>query len=193
MLAQTALPAEAQVTGKETVQSLFTLFSAWSEGTARQSIFEEAARHIDYATMAELAFTPAQWDTFSPPQKRQLISSFRTLIEAKYYKRWQKLFLRARLSIASEARAGSDIYVKTFLTEGKYEDTVIWRLRLRNGEPMVVSLNVNGKDLITRISPRFQRKLRHHGPQAVVVWLKDEADEESEEREDDYSRRAANK
>jgi ABC-type transporter MlaC component len=180
----TGLPARSQGdAGREVVQELVTLFSAWSDQRAGRPIFAAAARHIDYGTMAELSFTPAQWDGFTSAQKRDLIESFQKLVEDRYYMRWHKLFLRSRLTIASEAKAGGDTYVRTFLTHGKDEDTVIWRLRPRNGDPMVISLDVNGKDLINRLSERFQKQLKKHGANGLVVWLKKEA-EELEEAED---------
>jgi len=171
----------AQTTGRETVQELFTLFSAWSSKQSQARIFTEAAQHIDYPTMAEMAFTPAQWDSFAPAEKKELIRSFRTLVENRYYERWHKLFLRSRLNIANEAKAGGDIYVKTYITEGKSEDTVIWRLRPRGGEPMVISLDVNGKDLVSRLSDRFQKQLKKRGPQGLIAWMKNKADMDEDE------------
>ena len=173
--------AFAQTTGKEAVQELFTLFSAWSSSQNQTHIFEEAARHIDYPVMAESAFTPAQWDTFTPAQKRELISSFRTLVENRYYQRWHKLFLRSHLNITSEAKAGSDTYVKSYITEGKSEDTVIWRLRPKGADMMVISLDVNGKDLVDRLSERLQRHLKKGGPAGLISWIKDKADIEEDE------------
>src|ERR1700722_13354874 len=122
-------PALAQVSGKDTVVELGTLFSAWSSPRSRHNIFDEAARHIDYTTMAQMTFTPAQWDSFAPAQKKELVQAFRSLVENRYYRRWHKLFLRSRLTVANEAKADGDIFVKTYVTEGKDEDTVIWRLR----------------------------------------------------------------
>lgn len=195
-LSPLALPAVAQASGKETVQQLVTLFSAWGDGRGRSNIFEAAAHHIDYPAMAEMSFTAVQWDSFAPAQRRDLIGSFRTLVENRYYKRWHKLFLRSRLTVANEAHAGGDIYVKTFVTEGKDEDTVIWRLRPHNGEPMVVSLNVNGKDLISRLSDRFQKQLKRKGTQGLVAWMKSQADDETEATDSESGtvfRRAASK
>lgn len=186
-LLQPAVPALAQSTGKGTVQELVTLFSAWSGQPGRHSIFDAAARHIDYSTMAELAFTPAQWDAFTASEKRDLTHSFQRLVESRYYMRWHKLFLRSRLTIANEARAGGDIYVKTYVTEGKDEDTVIWRLRPRNGEPMVISLDVNGKDLVGRLSDRFQKQLKKRGAQGLVAWLKNQASNQDDETADESS------
>ena len=186
-LAHSWSPAEAQATGKETVQELVTLFSAWSEKRGRHGIFAEAARHIDYSTMTEMAFTPAQWDGFNAAQKRDLTESFQKLVEERYYVRWHKLFLRSRLTIANEAKAGGDTYVKTFLTEGKSEDTVIWRIRNHNGEPMVISLDVNGKDLLTRLSNRFQKQLKRRGAQGLVAWMKSEADNEEADGDESFA------
>jgi ABC-type transporter MlaC component len=175
-----SVPVLAQCSGSNTVQELVTLFSAWSSPDSRHSIFVEAARHIDYNTMAEMAFQPKQWDSFSPLQKREVVQAFRTLVETRYYQRWHKLFLRSHLTIASEAKAGGDIFVKTYVAEGKDDDddTVIWRLRARNGELMVISMDVNGKDFVNRLSSRFQKQLKKRGPEGLISWLKDEADED---------------
>lgn len=178
------LPAAAQDSGRQTVQELVTLFSAWHEKHGAKTIFAAAARHIDYATMAEVAFTPAQWDSFNSWQKMELVENFEKLVEERYYERWHKLFLRSRLTISSEAKAGGDTYVKTFLTHGGDEDTVIWRLRPRNGEPMVISLDVNGKDLVSRLADRFQHQLKKRGPDGLVAWMKHEAEEHADDADD---------
>jgi ABC-type transporter MlaC component len=188
-------PVVAQSSGRDVVQDLVTLFSAWSNGRGRHTIYDEASHHIDFPTMTEMAFTPAQWDAFTTVQKRDLIASFRTLVENRYYKRWHKLFLRSRLTVANEARAGGDIYVKTYVTEGRTEDTVIWRLHPHSGEPMVVSLNVNGKDLVNRLSERFQKQLKKRGAPGLVAWMKNQAidDEDDNDSGNIAQRRYASK
>jgi ABC-type transporter MlaC component len=190
-VAQTGIPSRAQNNGKEAVQELVTLFSAWSDQRGRRNIFDAAAQHIDYQTMAEMAFTRPQWDSFTVEQKREMVQSFRSLVENRYYKRWHKLFLRSHLNIANEAKAGSDTYVKTYLTQGKDDDTVIWRLHPRGGELMVVDLNVNGRDLITRLSERFQKQLKKRGANGLIAWIKEQAHDDKDEDEISTLRAAA--
>ena len=173
------LTALAVDSSRENIQELVTLFSASS--TVNKDICDAAAKRIDYAQMTEMAFKPAQWQQLSVAQRKDIVANFRKLVENRYYERWHKLFLRSRLTIASEAKAGSDTYVKTYLTQGKDEDTVIWRLHPRAGEPMIVNLNVNGKDLLERLSGRFQKTLEKRGPEALVAWMRAKADHDDDE------------
>jgi ABC-type transporter MlaC component len=183
LVAQRAVALDAC---RENIQELVTLFSASS--IINRDICDAAARHIDYAQMTEMAFKPAQWQQLTIAQRKEIVSNFRILVENRYYERWHKLFLRSRLTIASEAKAGSDTYVKTYLTQGKDEDTVVWRLHPKAGEPMVVNLNVNGKDLLERLSGRFQRTLEKRGPAALVAWMRSKADLDDDEAESAGSR-----
>ncbi len=170
-------PASAQ-TGKNTVQELVTLFSAWSNKGKNADICDAAAKHIDYAGMAELSLTRSQWDKLSRDQKKELAASFRNLVEQRYYPRWHKTFLKGKLSFASEASTAGDTYVKTFLSTSKDDDTVIWRLHPSGNELVVLSLNVNGKDLLGRLSTRFQHQMEKHGFEGLLSWLKDKSDDE---------------
>lgn len=170
-------PCQAQ-TGKNTVQELVTLFSAWSDKGRNKDICDAVARHIDYGGMAELSLTKAQWEKIGPTQRKELIASFKALVERRYYPRWHKTFLKGKLSFASEASTAGDTYVKTFLSTGDDEDTVIWRLHLKGSELVVLSLNVNGKDLLTRLSARFQRQMEKHGFEGLIAWLKEKSDDE---------------
>lgn len=165
--------------GRETVQELATLFAAYSQKGPNQNILDAAAKRIDFGTMTELVFTPAQWAGLNPVEKKEITIGFRKLVEKRYYTRWQKMFNRGKLQVASEAKAGPDTFVKTFLTKpGEDEsDSVIWRTRSRNGDFVVISVNVNGKDLVSRLSPRFQKALEKRGANGLVAWMKDRADE----------------
>lgn len=182
VLTMASLPVCAQ-SGRQTVQELYVTFSALSKNN--RGVFDEAATKIDYATMAEMSFTPAQWDQFAPAQKREFIKVFRALIEERYYKRWQRLFLHSQMTVISEGKVAGDWYVKTSLVDvgddADDTDTVIWRLRSsRGGDPMVISLNVNGKDLLTRLQGRFRKAFAKKGPVGVIAWMKDKADFEEE-------------
>lgn len=175
-------PSFATETGKDTVQDLTTLFSAYSEKGANQNILDAAAKRIDFPGMTELLFTPAQWTSLGAAERKHITESFRKLVESRYYPRWQKIFSRSRLAVAGEAKAGNDVYVKTFLTKpGEDEsDTVLWRLRPKGNESVVVSLSVNGKDLVSRLRGRFQKGLQKHGPNGLVAWMKGKADSEAD-------------
>lgn len=176
---QTACIAEP---GKQVVEQLVTLFSAYSaDNTSNRNIFSAATKYIDYPAMAQLMFKPEQWANLSPFEQRDISNSFRKLVENRYYKRWHKMFNRGKLTITHEAKAGRDIYVKSFLAmpgSDDEADSVIWRVRERNGNPVVVSINVNGKDLVARVGPRFQKALARKGSAGLVAWIRDKADDE---------------
>lgn len=164
-------------TGSQAVQDLATLFAAYSHEGPNQNILDAAAKRIDFPAMTEMVFKPAQWASLTPVEKREVTLAFRKLVEKRYYTRWHKMFNRGKLQIAGEAKAGPDTFVKTFLTEpGEDEsDSVIWRTRSKNGDHVLVSMSVNGKDLVSRLSPRFQKALEKRGANGLVAWMKERA------------------
>jgi ABC-type transporter MlaC component len=171
-----AQPGVCQNSAKETVQELVTLFSAVSNTRKNKEIYEELSKHIDYQDMAEITLSKPNWDKLNSSQRSLLVAAFRTLVEQRYYERWHKLFLRGRLTIVSEAHTAGEDIVKTFLTEGKDEDVVVWRLHEKNGALLVVNLEANGKDLLRRLSPRFRKQFAKHGFYGLLAWIQRKSD-----------------
>lgn len=171
-----AVPAEAQ-SGKNVVQDLVTLFAGWSGNDDDRSVFEPAARHIDYQEMAESSVGQAQWNKLNATQKREFISVLRRLVENRYYPRWHQIFRKGKLAIVSESTVKNEVQVKTMLSLGKKKTYVTWRLRHSNsGELMVVSLTVGEKDLLARMTERFQKQIAKSGIEGLMVWLRDKVD-----------------
>ncbi|MBI4532462.1 MAG: ABC transporter substrate-binding protein [Candidatus Melainabacteria bacterium] len=167
-------------TGKTAVADLVTLLSAWSGDNLDSIISNAAAKHIDFAGMAECALGKVQWDRLGPARKREFVATFRRLVEHRYYRRWHKIFHKGTLAYVSEANASDDTIVKTLLRVGKKEDVVIWRLRSSDGDLKVISLSVEGKDLLKRLNARFQRHLQKDGFDGLMAWLKDKLDEDDD-------------
>jgi len=168
--------ANAQ-TGKSVVQDLVTLFSGWSGDDDDRSIYEPAARRIDYQEMAETSIGQGQWNKLNATQKREFVSALRRLVENRYYPRWHNIFYKGKLTILSEVTTRNELSVKTLLSLGKKKSYVTWRMhRNSNGEPMVVSLTVGEKDLLTRMSVRFQKQIAKSGIDGLIVWLKEKLD-----------------
>jgi len=166
--------AASAETSKEAVGDLVQLFESWSDSRL-DTIQEKAARKIDYESISEMAFGEEQWRSFTPAQRSDLRQSLRQLLQTRYYSRWHRLFSRSTINIAGEVKRGNDSYVKSFIHDGKVEDVVIWHLHSHKGQPMVVDLNVNGKDLVKRLSERLHKQLKKRGPEALVAWLHREA------------------
>jgi ABC-type transporter MlaC component len=176
-----AIPAQAQ-SGKNTVQELVTIFSHWSGDDDDRSVFEPAARLIDYQEMAESSVGETQWHKLNATQKREFVSALRRLVEHRYYSRWHHIFYKGKLTIVSETTNKNDLFVKTILAVGKKQTYVTWRLRRNNnGEPMVISLTVGEKDLLNRMSSRFQKQIAKSGIEGLIAWLKDKLDIEPNE------------
>lgn len=172
-------PVLAQ-TGKVAVADLVTLLSAWSGDDLDLTISNAAARHIDFAGMAECTLGKVQWDKLGPAKRREFVATFRRLVEHRYYRRWHRIFQKGTLTYVSEASASDDTIVKTLLKVGKKEDVVIWRLRSSDGDLKVISLAVEGKDLLKRLNARFQRHLQKDGFDGLMAWLKDKLDEDDD-------------
>lgn len=172
--------AAAADQGRQAVQELVTLFAAWDGDDVDQSISNAAARSIDYGTMAERVLGEPTWSRLTATQRREFLTTFRKVVEQRYYPRWHKLFYKGRLNYLSEAGADGDIFVKTVLVVGKKEDPVVWRLHGAGGDWKVVSLSVGDKDLLRRLSERFQRHLGKDGFDDMLSRLKESVDDDDE-------------
>ncbi len=127
--------------------------------------------------MAESSVGQVQWNKLNATQKREFVSALRHLVENRYYRRWQHIFHKSKLTILSETTTRNELWVKTMLSIGKKQSYVTWRLRRNNnGEPMVVSLTVGEKDLLTRMTVRFQKQIAKSGIEGLIAWLKDKLD-----------------
>lgn len=174
-----SVPAQAQ-DGKSTVRDLVTMFARWSGDDDDRTVFEPAARHIDYQEMAEASVGTSQWNKLNATQKREFVTALRHLVENRYYPRWHHIFRKSKLTFVSETTSKNDLLVKTILAVGKKKTYVTWRLRRSNGEPMVISLTVGEKDLLARMSTRFQKQIAKSGIEGLIAWLKDKVDIENE-------------
>jgi ABC-type transporter MlaC component len=172
------------ISAREAVQQLVTLISTWSGSTDTPSFYADAAKRIDYDGMAQAALKPTQWRKMSETERSEYITSFRRLVETRYYLRWHKLFQRSHLAICGEEQIGSDSYLKTqMIRANAANESIVWRLHTVNNYPMVVSLNVDGKDLLARLSGRLQRGFDQQGSRALTIWLQRRATELSSQPE----------
>lgn len=174
-----AAPAGAE-SGRAAVQQLTTLFSTWKGEPVHGSIAGAAAKHIDYAGMAARALGTDSWGKLTAAQKGEFVTTFRKLVERRYYPRWRKLFQKGSMHYGSETSASGDLLVRTELQIGKKRDALVWRLHPVNGDLMVINLSVGEKDLLTRLTARFQKHLKKGGFTGMMAWLKDKLDEDDE-------------
>jgi ABC-type transporter MlaC component len=173
--------AEAQ-SGKEAIQELVRLFTQWNGDEVDAGLSSKAAQHIDYAGMAAAALGGNHWEKLTASQKREFVTTFRKLVERRYYPRWHKLFRRGHLNYGSETASNGDVLVRTQLQVGRKTDRVVWRMRPAGAELKVVNLTVGEKDLVGRLSARFQRHMAKGGFHGMMAWLKDKLDEDEDDQ-----------
>lgn len=169
--------AHAQVTpsGKATIDKVSNLFSVWTE-SSKQSVSREAASLIDYDEMAEKAMG-THWGRLSPTERRQFTATLKNIIEQRYYKRWHKVFAKGELAYKSESPVEGDLFIRTALNVGKKNDVLIWRLSNRSGSYKVISIAVNKKDLLARLSTRLDARMKKKESfQQLLAWMRDESD-----------------
>jgi len=166
--------------GKDTVEHLVSLFSAWSGKEADQHVYAEAAQNIDYELMAHRALGATEWEKLSPVQRKEFTKTFKSLVEQRYYPRWHKIFYKGRLAFISETSANGDTFVKTNLTLGKKTDLLVWHLANKSGDHKVISLAVADKDLLTLIGSRLKKKMDKSGFDGVMAWMKDKLEDDED-------------
>lgn len=161
--------------GKATIEKVSNLFSVWTASSA-PSVSKEAAVLIDYDEMAEKAMG-VHWGRLNPVERKQFTATLRHIIEQRYYKRWHKVFARGELAYKTEQPVEGDLFVRTNLKVGKKSDVLIWRLSNRSGQYKVISIAVNRKDLLDRLSTRLDARMKKKESfQQLLAWMRDEAD-----------------
>lgn len=166
--------------GAAVIDRVVGIFSMWTGEDPNKALFDQAARYIDYSEMAERSLG-GQWSQLSEVDRREFVYVFRRLVEERYYKRWHKIFAKGRMKFIEEAPTRGGLFVKTRLALGKDDDELVWQLSKRSGQYKVVSIAVDEKDLLTRISLRLQKHLRNDGFDNLLAWMKDEADLDDED------------
>lgn len=164
--------------GFGTVKRVVDIFSVWGGKEPDKSLLKELSSYIDYDEMAERSLGK-RWSGLDAMERRQYSFVFRKLIEDRYYPRWRKIFSRGRIEKLDESDTADSIYVKTALLLGSKEDTLVWRLSKRRGEYKIISIAVDDKDLLTRMSKRVQKQIDKNGFAKLMAWMKDRVDSEN--------------
>lgn len=167
--------------GKTTIERVVSLFSVWHGNNASPAFFKEVAKVIDYQEMSEKALG-SHWDNLKPVERTEFVSTFQHLIEERYYKRWRRIFNSAELTYKSEAPVGGDLFIKTLMTVGKKQDSVVWRLSNRSGDYRIINIAVNQKDLLERLSSRLDQRMRKDTFKGVLTWMRDESDDDDDDK-----------
>lgn len=173
MVCSQSVFAETESQGRAAVQKVVNLFSVWRGDESSNPFFKEVAKVIDYDEMSEKALG-LHWDKLSPTERKEFSSTFRRLIEERYYKRWHRIFNSAELAYKSEVPTGGDLYIKTLMTVGSKQDNVVWRLSSRSGGYKIINIAVNQKDLLQRLSDRLDQRMRKDTFKGVLTWMREE-------------------
>jgi ABC-type transporter MlaC component len=178
--------------GQDTVDALLKIFSNWTGSISDRVAYTKISDYINYTTMSERVLGALEWNRLSAAQKNEFSATFRRLIEKRYYPRWHKLFCTGKVTFLKEKNVNGDLLVATRLKTGTDSDAfrnIAWTLGKSGGEYKVINLNVNGKDLVDRVSVRFQKKLSKGTFNDLLAWMRkqtvrsqsntDEADNDS--------------
>ena len=129
----------------------------------------EAAKYIDYQTMAQRALGDKEWHKLSSAQKINYVQSFKAIIQRRYYTRWRRIFIQSKITYGPEEKKGEDVLVNTTITTAKSTKNATWDLS--GVPPRIVNLTVGDRDLLKVAQARFQRKIAGVGIPAFLAWL----------------------
>ncbi len=161
--------------GFDTVKRVVNIFSVWGGKEPNKNLLKELTYYIDYNEMAERSLGK-YWFDLTPLDRREYAFVFRKLVEDRYYSRWRKIFSRGKIEKIKEVDTSDSLYVKTAFRLGDKEDAIVWRLSKRSRPNKIVSITVDDKDLLTRMSIRVQKQMKKNGYKKLMAWMKDRAD-----------------
>jgi ABC-type transporter MlaC component len=174
------LPPAFAATGKESVEKLVSIFRNWDANSASAKVFADAAGYIDYGSMSEQALGAEQWGKLKPAERNDFTTALRKLVEERYYPRWHKLFSKGTLTYGKESAGHGDIILNTVLKVNKKSQDVSWQLDTKGGQPRVISLKVDDKDLLNRLHERISPRLQKSGFKSLLSWLQTKAAREND-------------
>jgi len=158
--------------GEATIKSLVKIFATLkSENNSLLDAEQlgQAARFIDYSTMAERAIGEKYWHKLNDQQMKDYLYNFKLLIEQRYYMRWHKIFANSTFVYQNESRNGNDTLVNSLIITGKDKKSILWKL---SGQPpKVIDLTVDNRDLLTVMRGRFAKKLAKSDIENFIKWL----------------------
>lgn len=147
--------------------------SSYGQGeSGDKELSVKASSFIDYSEMACRCLGKHDWEALSGGQKKEFVSTLRTLVETRYYPRWRKIFGSGKVTFQDEVTQGGDTVVHTRLSIGKKEEVLAWRMAEVSGTPRVVSLAVDDKDLLDRLKKRIQARQQKAGFDGLLAWMK---------------------
>ncbi len=175
MLTSIAQPADAALGNDDCSQQMVALLSEGTGSRPTAAVAAAVARHIDYEYITEYAVGPTEWSRLDDSQRRQCIRLVRRWLEDRHYPRWHKLFLKGKYKELSTTQSGNETLVRASLLQPNKRYILTWRLHNRGQTCRVISLSVNGKDLLNRLKGRFQRQLNRGGHGRLVASLTNSA------------------
>jgi ABC-type transporter MlaC component len=159
----------------QAVEALVKVFTEWNGTSSDKESLAEAAKHIDYGLMSQRVLGQESWNGLSSKQKHDFLTSFRNLVEKRYYPRWHRIFSHASITYLGERQSQGDTLVRTRIKNGDSVQDVLWTISKSAGEEKVVNLQVGARDLVQRAGQRFQKKLAKSNFDDFLVWIKKES------------------
>lgn len=163
-------PAIGEESAESTVTSLITLLTKPVPDV--EGVRKATRQYIDYDGMAQLVLGTSQWRRLNSRQRSEFSTAMRELVEQRYITRWQKIFKNGSMRFLSESQRGRELYIEALLTLGKKKDRLVWHLSSQQGDPKVVSLSVNGRDLSGILAKRLRNYLTKHGFNELIAWMR---------------------
>ena len=180
---QTDQKDQIKLSGWSTVQKIVQTFQSDSKLSASAQA-AQLNQLIDYHEIAYRSLSEAEWKSLNSAQRLELTATIRTLVEHRYYPRWQKIFGRGQVLFVAEnklenkaenkidPKAKSDSKVRTTLRLGQKDDPLDWQLSNSGGSPRLISLAINQKDLLITLRQRIEAHQTRGGYNGMIAWLK---------------------
>ncbi|MCC7527413.1 MAG: ABC transporter substrate-binding protein [Candidatus Melainabacteria bacterium] len=173
-----------RVTEKELVETFIADVSRGGTDKNGKSMFETAARSMNFEEMAKRAFGESGWTEFSPGEQKEVTALFRRLIQIRYYPRWSRIFQKGRFEMTSQTKQGNDSLVAGTLNLDGNKNALTFRITKVSDDFKLVSMSVKDKDLLERTSVRLKRGLSKKGAAGLIAHLRKRTAEKPKDKEE---------
>jgi ABC-type transporter MlaC component len=167
-------------TGIGVVSGLVQILSEKPDRQLSNDNLSDISQYVDFDYIARYAIGPYEWNCLSSNKKKEYVALVKRLMEQRYYDRWQKLFADGKIVETTQSKAGMDILVNTLVVSGKRRTYARWRLHSLRGDLKIISLDVNGKDLLDHLKHRFNRVVSKGGGLKLIAGLRSQVQQSNQ-------------
>jgi phospholipid transport system substrate-binding protein len=169
-----AVPGPREVMQQTIDDVLVVLNDSSLDFDGRTAAIEEIAYdRFDMYTMSRLVLARS-WKKFTPDQREQYISEFKTYLANNYGSRINRYDQEQVEITGTRDEPRGDVTVRTRIIGGEFENALVdYRMRQKDGNWHVIDVIIEGISMVSNFRDQFKEVLSRGGPEHLLERLRE--------------------